>query len=199
MNRLNYALVEVEMKKIGGKLSDYSQDSFRWKLFRLNCRQHNTLTVNDKDHNVAAFVKMTAVEESKERMAASFDLTPLFDGDLIKAERTAAICDGSYLEIRDKLATPSDRPVKVRWTIVTEGKPEVTSDGIVLEKNGVRMLLRTEGAEVNYKVWSSDPKDYDNLLNHVEPQVSGVYICGYETDIAPSAEVALVTSLRRIR
>ena len=199
MNRLNYALVEVEMKKIGGKLSDYSQDSFRWKLFRLNCRQHNTLTVNDKDHNVAAFVKMTAVENSKERMAASFDLTPLFDGDLIKAERTAAICGGSYLEIRDKLATPSDRPAKVRWTIVTEGKPEVTSDGIVLEKNGVRMLLRTEGAEVNYKVWSSDPKDYDNLLNHVEPQVSGVYICGYETDIAPSAEVALVTSLRRIR
>ena len=155
---------------------------------RLNCRQHNTLTVNDKDHNVPAFVKMTAVENSKERMTASFDLTPLFDGDLIKAERTAAICDGSYLEIRDKLATPSDRPAKVRWTIVTEGKPEVTSDSYLcdcwsLSDLFADLVLVTFAAVARYHLAYEAGKEELEAKNHgQERKIEQRLVC-YRTEI----------------
>jgi hypothetical protein len=147
---------------------------------------------------VTAFVNLTGVENTKERMSGTFDLTPLFDGDLAKAERTAAICDESYLEIKDVLAAPADRSALVRWTFVTEAAPEVTGDGIILEKNGIKMLLKTEGGKVNYCTWSSDPKDYDNPVKDFDEAVPGTYICGYTVEVPASAEMALVTTLKKL-
>ena len=195
--RQNYAAVENGIQKLGGRLADYSQNSLRWKLFTHNCRQHNTLTVNDKDHNVDAFVHMIATENTPERMAATFDLAPLFDGDLAKAERTAALCNESYLEVKDVLAAPSDRPAVVRWTMVTEAEPEITPDGILLKKNGITMLLKTEGADVTYKTWSSNPKDYDSPLKDLDVHYPETHICGYEITIPASAELSLVTTLKK--
>jgi hypothetical protein len=194
--RQGYAFVEKEFKKFGGKLNRYEQDSYRWKLFTHNCRQHNTLTVNDKDHNVDGFVSMTATENTPQRMAATFDLTQLFDGDLVKAERTAALCDESYLEITDVLAAPSDRPAKVRWTMMTEGEPEITPDGIILKKNGLTMLLKTAGAEVTYKIWPNDPKEYDSPLKDIDAYFNDIYICGYEVDIPAGEELILITTIK---
>ena len=199
LTRQNYAVVEKEFKKFGGKLSSYAQDSYRWKLFTHNCRQHNTLTVNDKDHNVDGFVAMITTENTPERMSATFDLTPLFDGDLVKAERTAAICDESYLEVTDVLAAPSDRSAKVRWTLVTEGVPEITEDGIILKKNGVAMLLKTSGAEVTYKIWPTDPKEYDSPLKDIDAYFKNTYICGYEVMVPAAAEITAVTTLEEIK
>ena len=196
--RQNYDIIEVGMKKVGGKLADYSQNSYRWKLFRNNCRQHNTLTVNDKDHNVTAFVNLTGVDNTPERMAATFDLTPLFDGDLVKAERTAAICNESYLEVKDALVAPAERSALVRWTFVTEAVPEVTPDGIILEKNGIKMLLKTEGGKVNYCTWSSDPKDYDNPVKDFDEAVPDTYICGYTVEVPAASEMTLVTTLKKL-
>ena len=196
--RQNYAVVEVGIQKLGGRLADYSQNSLRWKLFRNNCRQHNTLTVNDQDHNVTAFVNMTATENTPERMAATFDLTPLFDGNLAKAERTAAICNESHLEVKDVLVAPADTSALVRWTFVTEAVPEITADGIILEKNGIKMLLKTEGGKVNYRTWSSDPKDYDNPVKDFDEAVPGTYICGYEVEVPAAVEMSLVTTLKKL-
>ena len=197
--RQNYAIIEKEFKKLGGKLSSYAQDSYRWKLFTHNCRQHNTLTVNDKDHNVDGFVAMISTENTPERMAATFDLTPLFDGDLVKAERTAALCDESYLEITDVLAAPSDRPAKVRWTMVTEGEPEITQEGIILKKNGITMLLKTKGTEVTYKIWPTDPKEYDSPLKDLDAHFKDTYICGYEVTVPATEEITAVTTLEEIK
>ena len=196
--RQNYAEVETGIQNLGGKLSDYSQNSLRWRLFRLNCRQHNTLTVNDKDHNVDAFVRMTAVENTSSRMSATFDLTPLFDGDLEIAQRTAAICNESYLEIKDVLKAPSDDSAHVRWTMVSNGVPEITSEGIRLSKSNVTMLLKTTGADVTYKIWSSDPQDYDSPLKHLDAANPNTYICGYEIDIPEGETFTLVTTLKKI-
>ena len=198
MVRQNYAQVENGIMKLGGRLADYSQNSLRWKLFTNNCRQHNTLTVNDKDHNVTAFVPLISSEETSERMAATFDLTPLFDGDLAKAERTAAICNDEYLEVKDALSAPSDTSAHVRWTLVTEGEPEITDEGIVLRKNGVEMLLKSEGHDVVYHIWSTDPKDYDSPLKDIDVHYKDLYMCGYEADLPAAAEVTIVTTLKKI-
>lgn len=196
-NRQPYASVENGIKELGGRLADMEQNSLRWRLFRLNCRQHNTLTVNGADHDVEAFVPMTATFTSGERMGASFDLTDLFWGDVASAVRTAAIVDGEYLEVKDEVEAFGDAPVRLRWTMVTEAVPEVTQEGILLTKNGITMLLSTSGAEVNYRTWSSDPQDYDSVLKHLDAPNEGTYICGYEVEIPAGEAVPLVTTLKR--
>ena len=207
INRQNYADVEVGIQALGGKLSDYTQNSLRWKLFRLNCRQHNTLTVNDKDHNVDAFVKMIATENTSLRMAATFDLAPLFDGDLAKAERTAALCDNEYLEVKDVLKAPAGKDAHVRWTMVTMAKPEITSDGIQLTRKSASKKLTVQGGRVTYRIWSSELEDYDDVLRvdgkPIEAPINNsadsdkyIYICGYEIDIPAGQEITLVTTLK---
>ena len=195
--RQSYTDVENGIAALGGKLSDYTQNSLRWRLFRLNCRQHNTLTVNDKDHNVEGFVSMIATQNTPSRMAATFDLSPLFDGDLKTAERTAALCNEEYIEIKDVLEAPAGKSAHVRWTMVSKATPEITSDGIRLSRNGKTRLLKTEGANVTYMIWSSNPLDYDSPLKHLDAYDADSYICGYEIDIPAGIKYTLVTTLKK--
>ena len=195
--RQSYAELEKGLAPYGKSLISPKQDSWRWKIFRLNCRQHNTLTVNDKDHNVNVVVPMVSTENTPERMSATFNLTPLFNGDLDTALRTAAIVDESFLEVRDELEAPADRPAHVRWTMVTEGYPQIAEDGIILKKKGKTMLLKAEGADVKYRIWSSDPQDYDSPIKHLDAPNPGTYICGYEINIPAGEKHSIVVTLKR--
>ena len=200
LTRQTYSDVEAGLIALGSNLSDYAQSSLRWKLFRLNNRQHNTITVNDKDHDVTGFVKMISTENTSARMGATFDLTPLFYGDLVKAERTAALCNNSYVEVKDVLRAPSDRSAKVRWTMVSTAQTaEILSDGsgIRLTRNGASIYLRTTGADVIYKTWSANPQDYDSPVKHLEKMENNTTICGYEITVPADAELTLVTTLKK--
>jgi hypothetical protein len=200
----NYDNISPTLKAMGGKLFDMTQTSLRWRLFRMNCRQHNTLTINDKNHIVDQKVEMTATENTPERMAATFNLAPLFEGDLEKAERTAALCENSYVEIKDVLKAPADRPAHVRWTMMTAAVPEITPDGILLTAGSTSKKLTVQGGNVTYKIWSNNLEDYDNLIKVdgkplESPVNSGseiVYICGYEIDIPAGTEVDLTATLK---
>ena len=147
---------------------------------------------------------MTSTENTPDRMAATFNLTPLFDGDLEKAERTAALCDNSYIEVKDVLKAPTDRPAHVRWTMVTAAVPEITPDGIVLTSGSAGKKLTVQGGDVTYKIWSNNLEDYDDLIKVdgkplESPVNSGaeiVYICGYEIDIPAGTELTLTATLK---
>lgn len=200
LTRQTYSDVESGLIALGSNLSDYAQASLRWKLFRLNNRQHNTITVNDKDHDVTGFVKMTSTENTSARMGATFDLTPLFYGDLVKAERTAALCNNSYVEVKDVLKAPADRSAKVRWTMVSTAQTtDILSDGsgIKLTRNGASIYLRTTGGNITYKTWSANPQDYDSPVKHLEKTESNTTICGYEITIPAGEELTLVTTLKK--
>jgi hypothetical protein len=140
---------------------------------------------------------MVSTENTPGRMAATFNLTPLFNGDLDTALRTAAIVDDSFLEVKDELEAPADKPAHVRWTMVTEAKPQITSDGIILKKKGITMLLKAEGADVTYRTWSSDPQDYDSPIKHLDKPNPGTYICGYEIDIPAGQKYNIVVTLKK--
>jgi hypothetical protein len=147
---------------------------------------------------------MASTENTASRMGATFDLTPLFGGDLEKAERTATLCNEAYLEIKDVLKAPTDRPAHVRWTMVTAAVPEITPDGIVLTSGSAGKKLTVQGGNVTYKIWSNNLEDYDDLIKVdgkplESPVNSGseiVYICGYEVDIPAGTELALTATLK---
>ena len=59
------------------------------------------------------------------------------------------------------------------------------------------MLLKAEGAEVTYRVWSTNPKDYDSPLKDIDVHYKDLYICGYEIDIPAAVEVTIITTLKK--
>jgi len=125
-------------------------------------------------------------------MGAKLDLKDLFNGDLTKAERTVLLKDNQYLEVTDAIEAPAEKNASVRWTIVTEGKPEITSKGIILSKNGVEVLLSAKGHEVEYSIWSSAP-EFD-----FESKNDGYYICGYTVFLKPGENTELCTTLTKL-
>ena len=79
--------------------------------------------------------------------------------------------------------------------MATEAVPEITSEGIVLVKNGKRMLLKAVGADVTYNIWTTDPKAYESPVSHLDFANPGTYLCGYEIDIPASTEYTISITL----
>lgn len=193
-----YAQTEAVVEALGKDLWDRSQTSCRWQLFRYNNRQHNTLTVNGRDHRVDGAATLLEVLDGDGRLGARLDLTPVFGGDLALAERTVELLAGDGLSVSDRLAAPVGRAASVRWTLVTEAEPTLTDGGIILERDGIRMLLQTQGAAVTYRTWSADPADYASPLAAADVPNPSRWLCGFETVLPPGTPVTLITTLTRI-
>ena len=195
-----YSRLESFFQSIGkgeGDLWKMTQDSQRWDLFAYNNKQHNVITINDSKFDVDGFCPITATEDGPDRLGASLDLTPLYFGNVASAVRTATIVDKAYLEVKDELKGGA-KPAHARWTLVTYGKPEIGTDGIVLTQGDVKMKLQASGAKVSYTSWPTDAasmgldgKDFVDL-------VEGSYIVGFEFDLPKNAGLTLVTTLKKL-
>lgn len=195
LGALPYAQAEKELAKAGGKLWSLQQDSYRWDLFRYNNRQHSTITVNGHKFDVNGFAELVSVTDDPENMGATFDLTPVYGGEVASAQRTAAIRESKYLEVRDCIEAPADTAAAIRWTLVTPAEPEIVPDGIILRQNGKSVKLCTSVPDVTWRIWSSDPKDYESRTSFFEP-VENAFICGFETSIPAGAKWEAITTLK---
>ena len=193
----SYTSMEGPMIKLGGSLWRMEQNSLRWKAFAYNNRQHNTLTVNDKDHISRGFSKITKVIEKKVKVGAVIDLTPALSGEVSKATRTVEVVKSRDLVVTDKVEALDGKPAAVRWTLVTNGVPEMTGDGIRLTIGNKVRFLRADakGARIEYKVWSADPKDYDSPLKEYERPVPDSYIVGFTATVPAGGKARFRTIL----
>ena len=197
LERQSYQSVENPLKKLGGNFWDLKDGSLRWALFRMNNRQHNTLTVNDKDHRCAGRAELLKYFCGDSRKGGVFDLTSLFGGDLEYAVRTAAIRWNEYLEVCDSLKAPQGRKATVRWSMVTRAEAKLCEDGILLSSNGITMKLSADQTRVEYHIWSGNPKDYDSKLNICNDPNPGVSIVGFEFTLQAGESLNVITTLRR--
>lgn len=179
-------------------ISNYGlgEGSYRWMLLQHNNRSHSTLTVNDKDHAVNGFAPLIAKFDTDTQTGGKINLAPVFGGDLQTATRNAVIKNSDYLQIADVLVTPSNAGAHIRWTCATDGVPTIKSDCIELTDGVTTMLLEVTGAEVEFRIWSTDPKDYGTFTSPYENVLDG-YLCGFEFDIPAGTSVTLVTTLKR--
>ncbi len=197
LERQSYQSVENPIKKLGGDFWSLSDGSLRWALFRMNNRQHNTLTVNDKDHRSAGCATLLKSFCDDRAKGGTFDLTSLFGGDLEYAVRTAAIKWNAYLEVRDSLKAPAGAKATVRWSMVTRAEASPCADGILLKSGGITMKLSADSPRVKYHIWSGNPKDYKSKLNVCNEANPGVSIVGFEFVLQPGERLDVVTTLRR--
>ena len=192
-----YALSENAMKKVDGNMWLRKQNSLRWRIFAYNNLSHNTLTVNGKDHMVDSTATLMEVYDTDSRMGGCFNLTPVFGGEVEYSARSLAIVDGNHLEVSDRIRACRDREASVRWTLATYAKPEVVSDGILLRQGDVTMKLQAAGVPVGYRIWSSDPSDYDSPVKDDEPDLD-VYLCGFEFVVQKSQDLTILATITKV-
>lgn len=178
-----------------------TQDSYRWHIMGYNNRWHSTLTINDKDLVVSG--KGTATEKintSAER-GGTINLTEAYGtSNIASATRTAVIVlDGNYLKVTDVLKAPSGKSASVQFRIWTAAEPTVTSSGITLKQYSTTVTLKTTGASVTYKEFSTNPADYESVLpgaGEFQNQPSGRYCVGYTVTIPANTTYTLVTTIK---
>ena len=198
-----YTVHEVNMPKIDRKKSLWNgnQDSWRWRCPGYNNREHSTLTVNNHDHLVEAYATMDEVFDSKEAKGARFNMTPVFEGDLVKAERTVIIRNDEYLEVTDVLAAPEGRDAEVRWTWTSGMAPQsVGDDGITFRQKKIVMRLATDAPSPKFQTWSTNPADYpenptSSYLKHESR--TDTFLSGFTFTVPAGKEIKVVTTFKK--
>ena len=167
------------------------QNGQRWSVFRYNNLTHNTLSFNDSLQRVTGTCKIDTWSDKKDKMFASSDITPVYEGQVKKVIRTASLINSSYVSIKDEIET---LPVstRVRWTLLTEAVPTLNqkAHSIELTKNGKRLLIKVNSpAQIMLKTWSTKSiHDYDAL----NPDT---YLVGFEVQLPANAKSMLDVSL----
>ncbi len=195
----NYTDMELIFRKLNLSPDqyDYSEGSYRWYFFEHNNRQHSTLTINDKNHRADGFASITGTIDEAGKIGGTVDLTEVFAGDVRKAERSVYIRDNSWLEVSDKISSPVDTCVHVKWTILCPVKPQLTEDGILLKSGSTTMRLSTDAPSPVFKTWSGNPADYGTPTAFGESKMKKMFICGFEFDVPADKEMTITTTLKK--
>lgn len=195
LSRQEYVELENPCRQLGGDFWDFSQNSVRWRCFRFGTERHNTLTINGRQQNVSGNAIMTETFDTTGLVGVTFDLTSLYTPAVSSVVRTIALENGSRLRITDKIRATADAPAHIRWTLVTQSKPEITPDGIILRADGVEKRLLTNTADVRFRQWPSDPAQTDKGIAFFDFPVDEC-ICGYEYDIQAGEYKEITTVLQ---
>jgi hypothetical protein len=170
---------------------DMSQNAERWTLFRLNNRSHNTLTVDDKLHNVKGFADIRTFSEKPDFMNITSDLSEVFSGQLASAVRGVAIVKEQYVVVRDEIKT-LDKETTVRWSLFTETTATLSEkdNAIIFSKDGKTMRLEVvQPTNITLKTWSTVP------AHSWEDKNPGTMLVGFEVKLPANTEASLVVKL----
>lgn len=197
LDRQKYETLENQLKSMGGDLWDVSQNSLRWKIFRMNNKQHSTLTINGHDHNAKGMARLIDCFDDERGRGGRIELSELLSQDMESAVRTIILTKDNGLRITDELSANTSGRAEIRWTMVTEAAPEMTPEGILLRSGGKRMILSTSGCPTKpvYTIWNSDPMAYDSPIAVYDAPNPGVWIVGFTTVLAAGESASLITSL----
>ena len=156
------------------------QNSDRWRVFRLGNFSHNTLTVNEKLHNVKGMATMDKLYNTKSRHGAGFDLTPIFF-DLSSAYRTIYIDKSDKVTCIDRLKA-RDIECRVRWNMTTTATAKIVDDHTIsLTKDGKEVIVRADAPKgVKAYIMSNAPTTEYDCEN------KGTCRVGFATTVQPN-------------
>lgn len=162
-----------------------TQDSQRWKVFRINNFAHSTLTIDNQLQQVKGYARIDKFSDNPDFMYAISDLTTVYEKQLASVKRGVAVVDGKFVVIGDELAA-GDNPATVRWAMLTQASPEFVEKGIILSKDGKKLVLKVNTpAEVTMKQWSTAPTTNYDAAN------PGTTLVGFELRLEPRQDLAI--------
>lgn len=133
-----------DTETLGVDLWTMTQESQRWDVFKYNNFAHNTLTFNDKHQYMKGSAPIIDSSSNPQQPYVATDLTPVYVGQVQKAERAFSLVNNDYLVVEDKV-TAGPHYTRMRWTLATKAKPTLISDNIVLlEQEGKKCYLKVD-------------------------------------------------------
>lgn len=128
-----------ELEKTGFDLWASCQDCQRWTLLTKNNFGHSTISVNDQLFINNGQATLLDFKDGKDPRA-SFDLTPLYGGNLKKALRTFEKDSPASVVIEDQVET-SESTKLITWQLMTAADVEITDGGAVLRQDGKELKI----------------------------------------------------------
>jgi hypothetical protein len=114
-------------------------------------------------------------------MAAKVDLSSLYEGQLVAADRGVAICEGRYVVVRDEIAA-GDTAATVRWSMLTPASVHITGPGRAeLTQNGKKLSLIVEWNRHRWKCGHGFRTRRRMIMTRPNP---GTVIVGFITPFA---------------
>jgi hypothetical protein len=141
---------------------DLDQKSQRWQVFRYSNLAHNTLSFNNKLQQVKGHASIKSTTYGKDFLSAVVDLTEVYNDNVSKALRGAAIVNGEYAVIKDEIELTESSAI--RWRMVTPAPVKIINKNTAeLIQNNKRVILKVqEPSDVTLETWSAKPPhDYD--------------------------------------
>lgn len=176
-----------KIESLGMNLWGMNPDSDRWTIFRYNNFSHNTLVVNGQHQIIKASAPIVRYSDKPEFSHAVIDMSPVYNGQLEKALRGAALLPTGQILIQDELKAPAGTPAKVRWAMATPAAVAIQSNRqAVLTQKGKTMRFEVLGPDhVELTTYSANPKaDYD------QPN-PGIVMIGFEVELQPGQDIRL--------
>ena len=121
--------LSIESK--GWDLWNATQNSDRWRVYRLNNFSHNTLTLGGQLHNMAGDARITAFTDH----AATVDLSKIFAGQARSVVRQFSVGENKRVTVRDEIAGAKPG-LAVRWQMVTHAEITGNQNQAVLRESG---------------------------------------------------------------
>jgi hypothetical protein len=100
----------------------------RWTYFRTNNHSHNTVTPGDALQRFHAVAPIVAFGSGPDRSFAVADLTAAYPTEAASLRRGIALLDRSRVLVQDEYR-PLRSGVPLRWTMMTQAKPDFAENG----------------------------------------------------------------------
>ena len=127
----------LESKKLG--IWKMTQESDRWKVFRIGPFCHNILTVNSHKPKVNHEAVLAATG-TPERPGAEVGLSAIYSEDLDSCYRKVYL-EGRDLVVEDWIEA-RDTACRVRWALCSETEASIEGNAVCLSANGKTRYLR---------------------------------------------------------
>jgi hypothetical protein len=140
-----------------------AQDAQHWTIFRYNNLSHSTLVVDGQYQRVNGSAPIICFSDEKSFPHVVFDMSSVYEGQLEQALRGASLLPSGQVVIQDEFKA-ADKPVTVRWAMVTPAEVHVESgnDALLTEGGKTMRLTVLTDRRIKWQTWSTEPKaDYD--------------------------------------
>ena len=147
----NYYSIESK----GWNLWKITQDSDRWRVYRLNNFSHNTLTLGGKLHNLTGDARITNFSTN----SATINLSKIFAGQAESVLRRFSVGESKAVTIHDTI-TGAQPGLSVRWQMLTRTKISVNDNEATLSQGDKRLKAKIlSPSEAHFEIASAQPPD----------------------------------------
>ena len=174
---------------------EFEQDSQRWDCYRMSNQSHNTLIIDDQNHNVNGKADILETIDSNCEKGCVVNMGPTLSPYVSEAVRTIRLSgDDSQLIIDDVIHTASGSDHILKWNMITKAIPQIESDkSIVLSKKGHRMRLEIISPE--HVTMMAGPAKSENVFDLPNYGVSCV---GFLTELEAGKTCEIKVTLTEI-